>query len=214
VTGGNVSFYNESPTASVFPTPVIGMLGVIDDVRKALTVAFKKPGDRIYLLGQPLASHLGGSEYLAVIHGKVAGDAPEVDLGREHRLQRLLVRLAQEQIARSAHDCAEGGLAVAIAECCISARSSQLGARVKLPSDGRRPDVLMFAEDQARVLVTADPAMSTSLEKAAQELEIELTALGEVTSNAALEFVGLGKVDLAALDDAYYGVIAGIMKRD
>lgn len=213
VTGGNVSFYNESPTTSVYPTPVIGMLGVIEDVRKALSAAFRTPGDRIYLLGKPHGTHIGGSEYLSAIHKKVLGDAPAVDLDEEKRLQGLLVRLSQTEIVRSAHDCAEGGLAVAIAECCITARERRLGARINLPRNGSRLDSLMFGEDQSRVVVSTDPSKCEELVKAAGESSVEITLIGEVTSQDRLEFTGIGEVSLQRLDEAYYGSLAGKMGR-
>jgi phosphoribosylformylglycinamidine synthase subunit PurL len=214
VTGGNVSFYNESPTTSVYPTPVIGMLGVIDDVRKALGVPFRKPGDRICLLGKPFGSHLGGSEYLAAVHGFVAGDAPALDFAFEKSLQALLVKLSADQLASSAHDCSEGGMAVAIAECCITARNAQMGARVKLPTDGTRADSLMFGEDQSRVVLSVDSARLDAVLEAAASHGVEATVIGEVTAEPILELVGIGKVDIKALDKAYFESLGGIMKKE
>ncbi|MGH7446396.1 MAG: AIR synthase-related protein, partial [Longimicrobiales bacterium] len=119
VTGGNVSLYNENPAGAIYPTPVVGMIGVIDDIDRHLTAPFKSAGDAIVLLGRNTAE-LGGSEYLKVVHGLVAGDAPAVDLDAERSLQELVLSLNDGGLLHSAHDCAEGGLAVCIAESAMA----------------------------------------------------------------------------------------------
>jgi phosphoribosylformylglycinamidine synthase II len=153
VTGGNVSFYNESPTASVYPTPVIGMLGVVDDLATITTSRFKDEGDIILLLGET-CGHIGGSEYLAVIHGLVAGDAPPIDLAYEKRLHQACLESMRAGLVKSAHDCSDGGLAVALAESCILNPEEPLGATVDIV-DGPREDFQLFGEDQSRIIVTA-----------------------------------------------------------
>jgi phosphoribosylformylglycinamidine (FGAM) synthase-like enzyme len=203
VTGGNVSFYNESPTASVYPTPVIGMLGVLDDVRKATTAFFKHPGDRIVLLGVT-HGHLGGSEYLATVHGRVSGDAPAIDLAKEKRLHRLLRCLAEKKFIASAHDCSEGGLAVALAECCIINRRHQLGAHVLIPWNGMRKDTVLFGEDQTRVIVSVRPGFLEDVRSLAAKEEIEFADLGEVLEEQKLEIRDCGSVALEHLDHAYF----------
>jgi phosphoribosylformylglycinamidine synthase len=119
VTGGNVSFYNENPTGAIYPTPTIGMLGLLNNRSKALSQEFKQEGDVILLLGGP-CNEVGGSEYLKTIHGTVAGMPPQVDLAAEMRLYDAFLEIADRQLARSAHDCSDGGLAVALAECCFA----------------------------------------------------------------------------------------------
>src|SRR6185369_9324502 len=118
---GNVSLYNETAGRPVYPTPVIGMLGLLEDVTKHLSAAFGPPGRAVYLLGgaveQPAAS-LAGSEYLEAEHGRVAG-LPAVDLAAEYRLQRLILRAHSEGLIAGAHDCSDGGLAVTLAECAV-----------------------------------------------------------------------------------------------
>jgi phosphoribosylformylglycinamidine synthase subunit PurL len=213
VTGGNVSFYNESPSASVYPTPVIGMLGVIDNVRNALTSNFKQPGDRIFLLGST-HGHLGGSEYLAVCHGRVAGDAPPLDLHKEKALHALLVQLASHKIAASAHDCSEGGLAVALAECCILKRDGQLGARCTIQMNGIREDQYLFGEDQSRVIVSVRPEAVSGLIESAKNFSIEVQEIGEVTRDEFLEIQGCGKIALESLDRAYYDCISNFMHKE
>ncbi len=153
VTGGNVSFYNESPTAAVYPTPVIGMLGVIDDIRWVTPSGFSKAGDAIVLMGST-AGHVGGSEYLQTIHGIVAGDAPPIDLQGEKRLQATLLNAIRAGLVRSAHDCSDGGLVVAIAESCLGVNAARLGAHIEPDLAGMRPDFYLFGEDQSRVVVS------------------------------------------------------------
>jgi phosphoribosylformylglycinamidine synthase len=158
ITGGNVSLYNETDGRAVLPTPVIGVLGVLDDASKVRTRVFPAAGLDIVLLGE---SHgeLGGSEYLKTIHGVVRGVPPALDLARERALQRLLVDLATRDLIRSAHDCAEGGIAVTLAECCFEAGG--LGASIAIPRvDGGGADPIvatLFGESASRVLVSVAP---------------------------------------------------------
>ena len=149
VTGGNVSFYNETRGKPVLPTPVIGMVGLLEDVEKAVTVGFKAEGDFIALLGWP-GPDLGGSEYLSVIHGIAAGTPPHLDFEREKVLIELLGDLASLGLIRSAHDISEGGLAVALAEKCIA---GGLGCVLTFPWTGREVEAL-FAESAACVVVS------------------------------------------------------------
>ncbi|UCD62678.1 MAG: phosphoribosylformylglycinamidine synthase subunit PurL, partial [Candidatus Zixiibacteriota bacterium] len=127
VTGGNVSFYNEDPERAVFPSPVIGMIGLIEDVAHITTQWFKDEGDVIFLLGEN-KEHLGASEYLHTIYRQTRGGVPELDLDFERDLQKALLEAIKAGLVRSAHDCSEGGLAVALAEGCVSNRENQLGA--------------------------------------------------------------------------------------
>ncbi|MDL1879175.1 phosphoribosylformylglycinamidine synthase subunit PurL, partial [Cytophagia bacterium CHB2] len=151
VTGGNVSFYNESPTAAVYPTPVIGMLGILDDVAYATTASFKQAGDEIALLGTNL-EEVGGSEYLKVIHGQVAGDCPALDLQKEKAVQSACLALIHQRLLSSAHDVADGGLAVALAECCIMNEERSFGAEITLPKF-QRADFALFGESQSLIVI-------------------------------------------------------------
>jgi phosphoribosylformylglycinamidine synthase subunit PurL len=152
VTGGNVSLYNENPRGAIFPTPVIGMIGVLDDVDRHVQAHFHNPGDAILLLGTT-RDELGGSEYLKVVFGKTAGDAPNVDLMAELALQRLLVELAETGLLQSAHDCAEGGLAVCLAECAIGPEGALFGVEVEL-EDELPTAALLFGETQGRAVLS------------------------------------------------------------
>lgn len=164
VTGGNVSLYNETldstgqPTP-IYPTPVVGMVGLIPDLNYVCRQGWQNPEDEIYLLGlqfpDAVRLTLGGSEYLATIHGTVAGKPPIVDFELERQVQAACRQGIRQGWVRSAHDCAEGGLACALAESCIS---SNLGAEIQLPAkEGIRPDELLFAEGGARIVVSVLP---------------------------------------------------------
>jgi phosphoribosylformylglycinamidine synthase len=163
VTGGNVSLYNETldsagnPTP-IYPTPVVGMVGLIPDLTRICGQSWQKQGDIIYLLGRGASAvTLGASEYLAAIHGTVAGIPPRVDFNLERRVQAACRDGIRQGWVRSAHDCAEGGIAVALAESCIT---GNLGAEIHLPNPGIRWDELLFGEGGARILVSVAPEVS------------------------------------------------------
>ena len=190
VTGGNVSFYNESPEAAVLPTPVIGMLGVLPDFEKAIPSAFQEPGDMIVLLGKEFGE-IGGSEYLFQRTGQVLGDAPRLDLAAEKRLQALCIELAASSVIRSAHDCAEGGLAVALAESLIES-SPTLGASIDhLPEAEKRPDCALFGETQSRILVSCNPNTYEALKAAAEHRQVPIAVLGRVDRSTRIRVQNL-----------------------
>ncbi|HZS59920.1 MAG TPA: phosphoribosylformylglycinamidine synthase subunit PurL [Gemmatimonadaceae bacterium] len=159
VTGGNVSLYNESPSGAIYPTPIIGMVGIVDPVTNATASAFGVIDDAIVLLGEP-TDELGGSEYLATIHGLVAGAPPKCDLEAERRLIDALLDAIGRGVVRSAHDVSDGGLAVAIAECCVGNIERLFGAEIDLSAWASLPRMaLLFGEGQGRIVVsTPDPA--------------------------------------------------------
>jgi phosphoribosylformylglycinamidine synthase len=158
VTGGNVSLYNESPIGAVYPTPTIGMVGLVEDPSHITRMAFGDSGDVIVLLGEP-TDELGASEYLAAIHGVVAGRPPQCDLVRERALIEALLESIRAGHVRSAHDCSEGGLAVALAECAIADRRALRGVTVDLGAWGTLQwRALLFGEAQGRVVVSTASA--------------------------------------------------------
>ena len=177
VTGGNVSFYNETMGRGIYPTPTIGMVGILERVEDRVTQNFKNPGDLVALLGKN-RGHLGGTEYLEHIHGKVAGKPPAVDLEYEKRLHRLLVTLAREGLISSAHDVSHGGLAVTLAECCISGENP-VGARVEL-KENFRPDALLFGEDQGRVVLSLRPQSLEKVKALSKEYGVPFQVMGTV----------------------------------
>jgi phosphoribosylformylglycinamidine synthase len=152
ITGGNVSLYNETDGKAIYPTPVLGVVGLLEDASRALTGWFKEEGDAVFLLGET-GEDLGGSELLKVVHGKVAGRPPRLDLDAEKRLHSLVLEAASAGWLRSAHDCSDGGLAVALAECAFRGEEPGLGGHFELPGS-LRPDVLLFSESPSRMIVT------------------------------------------------------------
>jgi phosphoribosylformylglycinamidine synthase len=177
VTGGNVSFYNQGIDSSIYPTPVIGMLGLVNDISTIVTSGFQRAGDVIILFGRT-TGHLGGSEYLERHFHLVAGDAPDIDLTAERSLISLVLKLISEARFHSCHDISDGGLAVALAECCIHSRN-MLGARVDISTDLRR-DAFLFGEDQSRVVATCDPSDTQAILAAATEAGVPAQVIGSV----------------------------------
>ena len=177
VVSGNVSFYNETEGKGIHPTPTIGMVGIIDDVRVATHIFFQREGDLLILLGRN-GEELGGSEYLAQAHQKEAGAPPKLDLALEEGVQLACIETITEGLATSAHDCSEGGLAVALAECCFHPAGG-LGAEVSLPA-GDRLDALLFGETQSRILLSMPKTSLPRAEKIFAEREVPHTVLGTV----------------------------------
>ncbi len=162
VTGGNVSFYNESPDGAIYPTPTIGMIGLIEDITKVVSSDFKEEGDEIILLwgwdAWNASDGLGGSEYLYQRTGLVTGNPPTCDLGLQVNLVRTLMELADRRLLQSAHDVSEGGLAVALAECCFAqGMEKPVGANVQIGNNHSRKDHLLFGERQGLVVISVDP---------------------------------------------------------
>jgi len=182
VTGGNVSLYNENPTGAVYPTPVIGMVGLIDSLAHVTKSAFSNPGDAILLMGET-RDELGGSEYLATIHGVVGGEPPSCDLTKEKAAMDALHEAIVAGVVASAHDCSDGGLAVALAEACMADRTAQTGASIDLDaaySDMNDASIraVFFGESQGRyVLSSNDPA---AVEAIAARHGVPIHAIGLV----------------------------------
>ena len=180
ITGGNVSLYNETAGQAIYPTPVLGVVGLLEDATRLLARVFPADGLEIVLLGDA-AGELGGSEYLKLAHGLVRGRPAAVDLDRERALQTLLVEAARDGLIRSAHDCAEGGFAVTLAECCVE--SGGVGARVELPAPVGPDDrfVLvraLFGEAPSRVVVSVPSEERDRLCARAHALSVPATPIG------------------------------------
>jgi len=178
VIGGNVSLYNENAKGAIYPTPVVGMVGLIHDTDHITTQAFKAEGDAIYVLGDTRAE-LGGSEFQAILHGVSEGRPPELNLDTEKKLLGGVLKAIQSGLVQSAHDVSEGGLAAALAESCIS---GGIGASVKWATELRN-DVALFSESQSRIVLSASPDHKNGLEKLLQEAGVPFTALGVVGGN-------------------------------
>jgi len=193
VVSGNVSFYNETPDGSIYPTPVIGMLGVLDDTEKRCSSEFKDAGDVIALISGPPVGPppvgrghdvpaqlgLGGSEYLKTVHGIVAGRPPALDMDREKRVHQVVLKAIGKGIIKSAHDCADGGLAVTLAESCIL---GAVGADVKLTANCA-PAAALFAETQSRIVVSVASENLGALREIVDECCVECTILGKTGGN-------------------------------
>lgn len=178
VIGGNVSLYNENAKGAIYPTPVVGMVGLIHDTDHITTQSFKAEGDAIYVLGDTRAE-LGGSEFQAIMHGVSEGRPPELSLDTEKKLLGGVLKAIQSGLVQSAHDVSEGGLAAALAESCIS---GNIGASVEWSTDLRN-DVALFSESQSRIVLSVSPDHKNALENLLQEAGVPFTSLGVVGGN-------------------------------
>ncbi len=208
VTGGNVSFYNESPNAAVYPTPTIGMVGLIEKVENITTSYFKEEGNLIYILGEDF-EELGGSEYLKIIHNKVAGDSPKIDLETEKKLHDSLLALIGKDLIESAHDVSEGGIISALAECCIINEEYPVGAEVNIPVKSRE-DFSLFSESQSRVIVSILKNNKDKFESYLNRQDQPFTCLGE-TKGTNLSVNNKIKMSTKRLSELYYNTIPNIM---
>jgi len=180
VTGGNVSFYNENPEGAIDPTPIVGMLGLVEDTSFFVTPWFKRKGDLIILLGEG-EEEFGGSEYLYYIHHLKRGKPPHLDLTKERNLQRACLKAIKKRLLSSVHDISDGGLAVCLAESCFLNGENFLGAKIELKNrEGKRDDLLLFGETQSRIIVSCSPQKFPTLEKVAREYKVKIEVLGEV----------------------------------
>jgi phosphoribosylformylglycinamidine synthase len=176
VVGGNVSFYNETSGQAILPTPVVGVVGLLEDASRLATQWFKAGGHRVALLGPDEVS-LGGSEYLWHLHRRLAGVLAPLDLALERRVQAAVRAAIGAGLAASAHDCAEGGLAVALAEACVSG-PEPVGATVTLPETAARADLVLFGEGPSRVVVSVEPARTLEFEALMAESAIPWRWIG------------------------------------
>ena len=181
VTGGNVSFYNDTGGVSIDPTPVLGVVGLIQDIEKAVRPGFRDAGDALVLLGQS-TNELGASEYLKVIHGSAAGPVPAFDIDREKAVQEVCLRAAEAGWLESAHDLSEGGLAVAAAECAFHSPGGS-GCSIEIAGE-LRADAALFGESPSRILVTVKPEQAPALLGLARELGVPAAWIGTVGGSA------------------------------
>lgn len=217
VTGGNVSLYNETKGNAVYPTPTIGMVGLVEDLDKVCTQGFKQEDDVIFLIGETLPE-LGGSEYLKIHFGLEKGQAPALDLELEKKVQGFVLREIQSGLIKSAHDCAEGGLAVALAECCMS---GNLGAEITVIRRFRG-DALLFGETQSRIVISVDRYKGVELVKKLVDAGVPYTQLGKVGGNdLTINFMNPGcggcggnliNLPVSKMAETWRGAIPCIMK--
>ena len=193
IVSGNVSFYNETNGLSIYPTPMLGMVGLIDEADRAMSQWFRDEGDAIVLLGKT-REDLGGSEYLKVLQHREQGSPPFLSLETEKALQDCVLKVIHEGLVQSAHDCSDGGLAVALAECCVSGPSAARGAVVKLGLGSLRRDALLFGESQSRVILSTRPNAVESLLSRAAEAGVPAAQIGTVGGDRLVLEVEPGKV--------------------
>ena len=178
VVSGNVSFYNETSGVPIYPTPTVAMVGILAKVERHVTPWFKSEGDNVVLLGST-REELGGSEYLKVFHGLVRGTPPWIDLKLERAVQRCCLKAIEKGILRSAHDVSEGGLAVALAECCVAGPGRPLGVRIEL-REMMRTDALLFGESQSRIIISIEGKKLNRLREIAEKEGAPMQVIGEV----------------------------------
>ncbi len=206
VTGGNVSFYNEAPTSAVYPTPVIGMLGLIEDHAHITGMAFRNESDLIVIAGEDM-EEIGGSEYLKVVHGIVAGVPPRCDLEKEKKLHSFTLEAIRAGIVNSAHDISDGGLITALIESCITRDGKPMGAEVQL--FGSRGDFVLFSETQGRILFSISGSDRKKIEAIASRHGVPLSIIGTTGGDALI--VNDLVFDLTELKKKYDNTIPEIM---
>ncbi|WP_059047145.1 phosphoribosylformylglycinamidine synthase subunit PurL [Paenibacillus rubinfantis] len=210
VIGGNVSLYNENAKGAIYPTPVVGMVGLVHDTDHITTQGFKSAGDVVLLLGETKAE-LGGSEFQAIVHGIVEGRPPQLDLDVEKKLLSAVLEAIQGGLVQSAHDLSEGGLAVALAESCIS---GGIGAKVNVASE-LRSDYTLFSESQSRILLSASPEKAAALEKLLAERGVTAARIGVVEGselNVAVNGTGVLSKPVEQLKRVWEDVIPCLMQ--
>ena len=205
VTGGNVSFYNQTGEVPILPTPTVGVLGVIDNVAKRVRSGFRQAGDEVFLLGET-REELSGSIWSDAVHSHLGGLPPKVDLAAEKALATLLVACARESLASSAHDLADGGLAVALMEACFQGGH---GVRVDLGEGDHT--VTLFAESGARALLSVPAPSRSRFLALCDHHQVPVRRLGEVTDEPEIELLGVVTMDLAELRSAWSAPIPGAM---
>ncbi len=210
VTGGNVSFYNESPSGAVFPTPVIGMLGIIEDANHITPMAFQCAGDEIIVLGGTYIGEVGGSQLQKAYCGDYFGVPPASAVFRHVATQKFLLAQIRAGIVSSAHDVSEGGIGIALAECVMA--SNELGCEVNLPIDGDTETALwLFCESAGRFIVTITSSYSQKFCAAARAADIPFTKLGVVSASASFA-IGTQKINASRLRSIFENVIPSKMK--
>jgi phosphoribosylformylglycinamidine synthase subunit PurL len=215
VTGGNVSLYNESPGRAVYPTPVIGMVGLIDDLAHVTRATFQGDDDAVLLLGE-MRGELGGSEYLVTIHDEVLGSPPECDLDREKAVIDALLEAIRAGVVTSAHDCSDGGLGIALAECCVADRDNVGGAEIDLSAWSEIPNrAILFGETQARIVVsTSAPERVLEIARSAGVPCSRIGTVRRKSENLTIKLPGsVLKAPLARLANAFHDTIPSIMSR-
>jgi phosphoribosylformylglycinamidine synthase subunit PurL len=215
VTGGNVSLYNESPAGAIDPTPTVGMVGLIEDPKHITTQFFKQAGDVILLAGEA-GSELGASHYLKIVHGRKEGSPPGLDFAREKAIQAAIRALIKIGLVESAHDCSEGGLAIALVESCLSGPEPH-GAEVDFGETGLRADVLIFNETQSRIIISVKKQNASAALALLEWRGVPARRLGTVTKSDTLRMSADGKTfgwSLTDLDAAWSQTLEKLLREE
>jgi phosphoribosylformylglycinamidine synthase len=221
ITGGNVSFYNETLGEGIYPTPVVGIVGILEDVRKAMRPDFRQPGRAIVLVrgSEPgdacdAESEFGSSEYAKEILGSVWGYPPQLELEKEAALQKALIEMIQAGLVDSAHDCSEGGIAVALAE---SAFARGVGVKIDLAEQGLPPEFVLFGEDASRVAISCDRGNLLGIQQIAVKYGVSTDVIGE-TVGEKIEIRIDGQVVVSAtvaeLRESYEGALERALRSE
>jgi phosphoribosylformylglycinamidine synthase II len=210
VTGGNVSFYNESEKLQVYPTPVIGMLGIIEDIAHITPSGFQNEGDLVYIIGET-GEDIGGSEYLKRIHNQVKGTPPNIDLHLEKKVQDTVYQAITAGLVASAHDVADGGLLTALAECCVIDEHKSFGIKATIKS-GLRSDMLYFSESQSRFILSVKPQNKAAFKKLFTAAALPIQHIGVAGGE---KFTVNSDISLAVseLKEIYYNTLPDIMRQ-
>jgi phosphoribosylformylglycinamidine synthase len=206
VTGGNVSFYNEDPERAVYPTPVIGMIGILDDIANVTTIAFKDSGHDIYLIGTT-KDEIGASEYLKVVHKLVTGKIPAIDLNLHKHTIDYILSLIKNGLVSSAQDISDGGLAVALAECCFG---KKIGAEISC-DEKIRPDSLLFGETQSRIIISAQPKFRDRIMHMASGFSVPIRRIG-ITGGNRLKINDQIDIEIDKINKIYEEAIPRLME--
>ncbi len=206
VTGGNVSFHNESKNFAVYPTPTIGTLGIIDDINKTMSYDFKDENDLVFLIGNDRCE-LGGSEYLKQYAGKITGKAPIIDINEEIALQKLVLTAIRSGVIKSAHDTSEGGIAICLAEKAMNKKS--IGCEIDL---GEINIGKLFGESHSRVIVSIAPEKADELNKLSSELNVPVKQIGKTIKDKFIikDYI---ETSISEISNAYENAIPEIMSK-
>jgi phosphoribosylformylglycinamidine synthase subunit PurL len=212
VTGGNVSLYNQNPSGAIDPTPAVGMVGIIGEERWITRQHFRDEADVIYLIG-PVGQEMGASQYLAIVHGRKEGLPPRLSYDLELGVQAVVLELIQRGLVKSAHDCSEGGLGVALAECCMSGER-RIGALARFGRWPHRLDQILFNESQSRVIISVRTEDAAATEAVCAAAEIPFGRLGEVGGSDLVVSTEQQTLrwDVAQLHQAWYFSIERAMR--
>jgi phosphoribosylformylglycinamidine synthase len=221
ITGGNVSFYNETLGEGIYPTPVLGVVGILEDVHKSAKMRFAAPGRAIILLrasepgdSSDAESEFGSSEYAKEILGTVWGYPPQLDLEEEAGLQKAIVEMIQQGLVESAHDCADGGIAVALAE---KAFLKGVGARVNLASGGLFGEFVLFGEDAGRIVISCDLGNVARIKQVAEKFGAVAEVIGQTILDrleVSLDSQVVISAGVSELSSAYEGALESALRTD